>query len=206
MRFYGASDYAVTDGGGDYTVHMVVGVDPSDTIYVMDLWRKQAGPAEAIDAMIALMLKWKPMVWAQEKGVLDKALSPFMTRRMHEEKAWIHMIKFASAKDKVTRVQSILGRIGMDKVKFRKASWWPDLRAEIIKFPHSRYDDQVDALALIGRMLAGMHGGSMPPGAPPPGRILTVGGKPTAGYNLMTLNDLWDEEEKLKPRRRRRRR
>ena len=205
MRFYGASDYAVSDGGGDYTVHMVVGVDPSDTIHVMDVWRKQAGPAEGIDAMIAMMKRWQPMAWAQEKGVLDKALGPFMTRRMNEEKAWIRIVKFASATDKVTRVQSILGRISMDKVKFRKAHWWPALRAEIIKFPHGRFDDQVDALSLIGRMLHGMIGGAMPPGAAAPGRILTIGGKPTAGYNLMTYNDLLAEEESLRPRRRRRR-
>ena len=205
MRYYGASDYAVSEDAGDFTVHIVVGVDPSDTIHVMDVWRKQAGPAEAIDAMIAMMAKWKPMCWAQEKGVLDKALGPFMMRRMHEEKAWIHIVKFPSATDKVTRVQSILGRLSMDKVKFRKASWWPALRAEIIKFPHSRFDDQIDALSLIGRMLAGMVGGSMPPGSPPPGRTLMVGGRAVAGYNAMTLDDLWDEEESLRPRRRRRR-
>ena len=205
MRYYGASDYAVSEDAGDFTVHIVVGVDPSDTIHIMDVWRKQAGPAEAIDAMIAMMAKWQPMCWAQEKGVLDKALGPFMTRRMHEEKAWIHIVKYPSATDKVTRVQSILGRLSMDKVKFRKASWWPALRAEIIRFPHGKHDDQVDALSLIGRMLAGMVGGSMPPGAAPPGRVLTVGGQPVAPYNMMTMNDLWDEEESLRPRRRRRR-
>ena len=37
MRFYGASDYAVTADGGDFTVHLVVGVDPNDDIYIVDL-------------------------------------------------------------------------------------------------------------------------------------------------------------------------
>lgn len=39
---YGGSDYAVTADGGDYTIHVVVGVDPEDRIYPLDLWRGQA--------------------------------------------------------------------------------------------------------------------------------------------------------------------
>ena len=203
LRYYGASDYAVSDGGGDYTVHIVVGVDHRDNIFVMDLWRGQTGPAESIDAMIALMQKWKPMVWAQEKGVIDRSLGPFMARRMNETKTYIHMAKFASVSDKVTRAQSILGRVSMSKVMFpRHEEWWPAFQSEIIRFPHGRADDQVDAFSLIGRMLAGMHGGRMPPGEPPPGRILSVGGMPVAGYNLMTYNDLLAEEDALRPRRR----
>src|SRR5262245_8285978 len=42
LRVYGASDYAVTADGGDFTVHVVVGLDPEGHMYVLDLWRKQA--------------------------------------------------------------------------------------------------------------------------------------------------------------------
>ena len=31
-----ASDYAVTADGGDYTVHVVVGVDPDGHMYLLD--------------------------------------------------------------------------------------------------------------------------------------------------------------------------
>ena len=41
MRIYGASDYAVTEDDGDYTVHVVIGVDENAVIYVLDMWRKQ---------------------------------------------------------------------------------------------------------------------------------------------------------------------
>jgi hypothetical protein len=37
LRIYGASDYAVTEGAGDYTVHLVMGVDPDDNLYVLDI-------------------------------------------------------------------------------------------------------------------------------------------------------------------------
>ena len=207
MTYYGASDFAVTPGGGDFTVHLVVGVDPNDDIYIVDLWREQAGPAESIDSMIDLMKAWQTRAWGHEKGVIDKSIGPFLRKRMQERKAYFHMARFASARDKEERAQSILGRISMLKVRFPKhAEWWPEMQSEIIRFPHGKHDDQVDCLALVGRMLAGMTAGRMPPGAAAPGRILTVGGKPTAGYNLMTYNDLLAEEESLRPRRGRRRR
>jgi hypothetical protein len=41
LRVYGGSDYAVTADGGDYTVHLVVGLDPEGRMYLFDRWRKQ---------------------------------------------------------------------------------------------------------------------------------------------------------------------
>ena len=37
LRVYGGSDYAVTADGGDYTVHIVVGIDPEGRMYLLDL-------------------------------------------------------------------------------------------------------------------------------------------------------------------------
>ena len=126
---------------------------------------------------------------------------------MTETKTYIHTARFPSVSDKVVRAQSILGRVSMGKVFFpRHEEWWPPLRQELIRFPHGRTDDQVDVLSLMGRMLAGMIGGRMPAAAAEPGRVLTVGGQPTAPYNMMTLNDLWAEEDQLRSKRRRGRR
>jgi hypothetical protein len=37
----------------------------------------------------------------------------------------------------------------------RDATWWPELRSELLSFPAGKHDDQVDALGLIGQLLAG---------------------------------------------------
>jgi hypothetical protein len=42
LVIYGSSDYAVTDGDGDYTVHRVWGIDAAGCIYRVDGWRGQA--------------------------------------------------------------------------------------------------------------------------------------------------------------------
>ena len=36
LRYYGASDYAVTADGGDWTVHGVAGLDADDNLYIVD--------------------------------------------------------------------------------------------------------------------------------------------------------------------------
>jgi hypothetical protein len=38
---YGGSDFAVTADGGDYTCHIVIGIDPEDRPWLLDLWRGQ---------------------------------------------------------------------------------------------------------------------------------------------------------------------
>jgi hypothetical protein len=55
MRIYGASDYAVTADGGDYTVHVVVGIDPEGCMYLLDLWRKQASSDQWVEAFCDLV-------------------------------------------------------------------------------------------------------------------------------------------------------
>ena len=157
MRIYGASDYAVTEGGGDYTVHMVVGVDPNDDIYILDLWRGQTSSDVWIDELIRLIRRYKPLQWEEESGQILKSLDPFIIRRMREERVFCYRKQVGSASDKPTRAQAIRGRMAMGKVYFpRNETWAEPLINEMMKFPNGSNDDQVDTLSLIGRMLDSM--------------------------------------------------
>ena len=84
LAVYGASDYAVTDSGGDYTVHIVVGVDYDERIYLLDLWRGQKQGDVWIDAFCDLVLAWKPIGWAEESGQIKAAIGPFLEQRMRQ--------------------------------------------------------------------------------------------------------------------------
>ena len=68
MTFYGASDYAVTADGGDYTVHGVIGVDEDDNIYLVDWWRERVTSEVWINVFIELNKKWKVAKWAEGAG------------------------------------------------------------------------------------------------------------------------------------------
>lgn len=157
LRIYGASDYAVTDAGGDYTVHVVIGVDPEDNIFVLDLWRGQTASDVWVQAWLDLVRQWKPVTWAEEQGQIVRSIGPFLEKRMHEERIYCRREQFASAADKPTRSRSIQARASMGKVYLpSKAVWLPDFLAELTTFPAGKNDDQVDAFGLVGRMIDDM--------------------------------------------------
>ena len=88
MHVYGASDFAVTQDGGDWTVHIVVGIDPEDRMYVLDVWRKRTSAEAWIEAYCDLVLQWKPIEWGFEGGQIKSAVGPFLERRARERRAY----------------------------------------------------------------------------------------------------------------------
>ena len=186
MRFYGASDYAVTDAGGDYTVHVVVGIDPIGRMWVVDIWRKQTAPDRWIPPLLDMMRRWTPIRWAEEAGQIEKSIGPFLLRAQHDEKVWTQRLQFTSATDKPTRARSIQGRVALRGLWFPHDALWVDqVEQELLKFPNAAHDDIVDALSLVGRMVAGLEHGKLPD-APP--RTFKEG--------EMTLDQLVDLEER----------
>jgi len=166
LRYYGASDYAVTADGGDYTVHVLAGVDESENIYLVDLWRGQTDALEWIDAWASIVTMYKPQIWAEEGGVILRSLDPIIRKRCQEQKIYsTYRQQFASVADKPTRARSLQARMQMGKVFFPSPSrcpWVADLMAEMLTFPVGKHDDQVDALSLLTRMLAEMRPAKVP--------------------------------------------
>ncbi len=168
LVIYGASDYAVTDGDGDFTVHGIVGVDPNDDIYVLDWWRAQTASDIWIEQLLNLMSRWHTREWGEEAGQIRRSLGPFIVKRMREAKVYCHRQQYPSSADKPIRAQGIRGRMAMGKVYFpRNAPWVEALIAELLTFPSGVTDDQVDVLSLFGRMLDRMSKGKEP-GPPKP--------------------------------------
>lgn len=186
LKIYGASDYAVTEAGGDFTVHVVVGVDPDWRIYLLDLYRAQTTPDKWIEAFCDLVQQWRPIGWAEEQGQIKASVGPFLERRQRERKAYVARVQFPTRGDKSVRAQSIRGRMAMDGLYVpTKETWYPALRSELLSFPAGKHDDQVDALGLIGQILDRMSSGQKRPEP-----------KPLRGMYEMTLEELWDAQPK----------
>lgn len=163
LRIYGGSDYAVTADGGDYTVHAVVGLDPEGRMYLLDLWRKQAASDVWVEAFCDLVLKWKPVGWAEEQGQIKSGVGPFLDRRQRERRAYVVREQFPTRGDKAVRAQSIRGRMALEGLYVPiDAQWYPAFRSEMLSFPAGKHDDQVDALGLVGQLLDRMLHGRKP--------------------------------------------
>jgi predicted phage terminase large subunit-like protein len=161
LRIYGASDFAVSQGKGDYTVHVVVGMDPDGQLWLLDLWRQRSASDLWVESFCDLVLQWKPMGWAFETGQINSGVGPFLKRRMRERKAYVAIENFPTRGDKSIRAQSIRGRIALDGLNVpTMAHWYAELRAEMMAFPAGKHDDQVDALGLVGQLLNRMLTGS----------------------------------------------
>lgn len=183
MKVYGASDYAVTADGGDYTVHVVVGVDPDERMYLLDIWRGQTASDQWIEAFCDLVLKWKPIGWAEETGQIKSGVGPFLSKRMLERKAYVARETFPTRGDKAIRAQSIRGRMAMSGLYMKAdAAWRADLYAELLSFPVGVHDDQADALGLVGQLLDRMSKGKRP--------IEPVANKTPKGITEMTYDQL----------------
>ena len=154
LTVYGASDYAVTDGDGDYTEHGIFGVDFNKNIYVLDWWRGQATSDVWIDKKCDLIVKHSPQCWFGEGGVIRRAIEPYMMSRMTQRNAFCRIEWLPSVNDKPTRARSIQAMASMGKVFFPKnAAWKGDVLGQLLRFPAGKHDDSVDVFSLIGRGL-----------------------------------------------------
>lgn len=160
MATYGGSDFAVTADGGDYTCHIVIGIDPDDRPWLLDLWRGQTASDVWVESWCDLVKKWKPYGWAFEQGQIKSGVGPFLEKRARERKTWTAIENFPTRGDKAVRAQSIGGRMGLMGLQVpTQEPWYADFRGELLSFPAGKHDDQVDALGLVGQLLDQMSGG-----------------------------------------------
>lgn len=159
LRMFGASDYAVTDGDGDFTEHGIAGVDSNNNLYIADWWFGQVTSDVWIEKQCDLIVDHEPICWFGEAGPIRRAIEPFLMRRMQQREAYCRIEWLASISDKPTRARPIQAMASMGKVFVPKKAPWKDrLMNQLLRFPAGKYDDGVDVFSLFGRGLEHMRG------------------------------------------------
>jgi predicted phage terminase large subunit-like protein len=121
-----------------------------------------------------------PVGWAEEKGQISAGVGPALERRCRERQAYIYREQFPTRGDKAVRAQSIRGRMALEGLYVPvDAPWYAEFKSELLSFPAGKYDDQVDALGLIGQLLDQMVPGQAIKEPPKP--------KPDTGYRPYTF-------------------
>lgn len=162
LHIYGCSDYAVTEGGGDYTEHGIFGVDAKGRIYQLDWWHGQTSADEWIDRKLDLIRKWRPVAWFGEAGVIQKAVEPMLRRRMIETGTRCRMEWLASIHDKPTRARGFQSRAAMGEVSLMENEQGERVLKQLLTFPAGKHDDAVDVCGMIGRALDMAHPAIVP--------------------------------------------
>lgn len=157
LHIYGTSDYAVTEDGGDWTVHRVWGLDPDGDLWMLDGWRGQTTADVWIERQIDLIEQHKPFAWFGEAGVIAKTVEPMLFRRLRERKASCRLEWLPSIADKPTRARGFQARAAMKRVHLPEGIDGDLVLDEYLHFPAGRHDDDVDCGSLIGRALDQVH-------------------------------------------------
>ncbi len=157
LHVYGSSDYAVTEDGGDYTVHRVWGVDSTGGLFLLDGWRGQTTSDKWIESQIDLVGRFRPHCWFGEGGTISRAIEPMLRRRMVERSTMCRLEWLRSILDKPTRARGFQARAAMGKVHIIDGPEGDAVIEEYIRFPAGKHDDEVDCGSLIGRALDEVH-------------------------------------------------
>lgn len=150
-NYFGTSDLAVTEGGGDYTEHGIWGVGTDSTIYGKAGWWGQKDAHEWIERQLDLIKGHKPLTWFSEAGVIRRAIEGILKRRMDERKQWCSVEWISSINDKPTRARAFQALAANGKVSLPLNEWGDHVLDQLIRFPAGKYDDAVDMCSIIGQ-------------------------------------------------------
>lgn len=158
MTMYGSCDLAVSpERDADKSCVGTWGIDHEGTLWLLpDLYWERKSADQSVEEIITRAKSARWLTLAGEKGVIERAVGPFLRKRMEERGYYFHVESFSRTRNKADHAVSIRGRMAMGKVKFPLfASWWPAARDQLLKFSGvaGNEDDFVDMLANMGEFV-----------------------------------------------------
>ena len=111
--------------------------------YLIDLYREWLEYPDLKRKSIQLINKWQPRAILIE----DKASGQSLIQDLKKELSY-NVIPIKVVKDKITRFASITPIFEAERIFIKdKTNWLFDLEYELLTFPNSQHDDQVDSIS-----------------------------------------------------------
>jgi predicted phage terminase large subunit-like protein len=154
VNYYGASDYAVTSGGGDWTEHGIAGFDKDKHIWVKDWWSGQETSDVWIEEQIRLARTYQPFVWLSEVGVIRRSTEPYLLKRQYDVDGEVFRMEWLPhIGNKGAHCRSFQAMASQGMVHIPYTEWGDELINELVKFiPDTNFkDDKADVCGHFGR-------------------------------------------------------
>lgn len=159
VRYYLTGDLAVSpEIKADKSCVGIWALDREDNLWLLpDLYWDRKSSDESVEKIILFCKQYMIFEAFFEKGQLDRAIGPFLNKRMLESECYVPTTKMPVSGDKGHRSLSIRGRMAQGKVRFPTfAPWWTAAKDQLLKFTGSgndKEDDFCDMIALIGQAM-----------------------------------------------------
>jgi predicted phage terminase large subunit-like protein len=150
---YGAGDYAVSEGKGDFTEQAIGGFDIDENLWLLDWWSGQTAADKWIDEQIILVKEYDPVLWVAEAGVIRRSVEPFIKQQQRIKSTYYRMEWLNSNQNKAANARAFQAIASQGKVYIPNTAWGDSLLFQLLQFPAGKYDDKVDVCGLFGRIL-----------------------------------------------------
>lgn len=137
-----------TKESSDYTVVLIFGLTPDKEILILDIIRERYKGSEHLSVIRNVILRWEGILVGIETVQYQASLL------QKAEKEGLKVIGLKPSRDKLSRAMPISAKLEAGYVFFPENSHW--LKAfedELLAFPNSKYDDQVDAFSYIAYLI-----------------------------------------------------
>jgi predicted phage terminase large subunit-like protein len=117
-----------------------------ESVYLIDVFRQRLEYPELKRKVIVLHHRWKS--FTNNYALLIEKMGSGLSLIQDLKQEHIHAVPIRPKEEKIIRMNAQTARIEAGSVHLpRKAPWLDDFFAEILAFPASRYNDQIDALS-----------------------------------------------------------
>jgi hypothetical protein len=171
LNHYGSGDFAVTDGGGDFTELADWAVSTDEHLYAADWFTGQVTSDVWTDALLAMADTHSMLRFVGESGPIRSSVEPWLNKRMRElgqyvTCEWLTPMRRESdaMNGKAAGARAFQAMARMGRVHFPRTPWAERVIDQLCKFPGNlgHFDDCVDTCALIGRFIASMWAAAEP--------------------------------------------
>lgn len=158
-RVFMTVDYAIgKKTRNDFTSIGVFALDADDNLYMIDMRRDRWGTLDIADNIVALVERYRPEIYAGERGAIHMAVWPVVQKLLDEKRLYITTDEtLTPMQDKEVRARPLQGRMQRRKLYFSydaatKPEVYDVVERELLQFPSGVHDDTVDVLAWAARL------------------------------------------------------